>query len=67
MMTTWAPKVCKIMAFMAIIMGLGLVFYILLGFRYMFCDETLNLHLQALYPHYSPDLRTNTYHNPRGP
>ena len=32
--TTWAPKVCKIMAFMAIIMGLGLLFYILLGFRY---------------------------------
>ena len=30
---TWTPKVCKIMAFMAIIMGLGLLFYILLGFR----------------------------------
>ena len=29
---TWTPKVCKIMAFMAILMGLGLVFYILLGF-----------------------------------
>ena len=27
------PKVCKIMAFMAIVMGLGLLFYILLGFR----------------------------------
>ena len=27
------PKVCKIMAFMDIIMGLGLLFYILLGFR----------------------------------
>ena len=27
------PKVCKIMAFWAIIMGLGLLFYILLGFR----------------------------------
>ena len=26
-------KVCKLMAFMAIIMGLGLLFYILLGFR----------------------------------
>ena len=26
------PKVCKIMAFMAIIKGLGLLFYILLGF-----------------------------------
>ena len=30
---TWTPKVCKIIAFMAIIMGLGLLFYILLGFR----------------------------------
>ena len=27
------PKVCKIMAFMAVIVGLGLLFYILLGFR----------------------------------
>ena len=27
------PKVCKIMAFLAVIMGLGLLFYILLGFR----------------------------------
>ena len=33
MVLTWTPKVCKIMAFMAIIMGLGLLFYILLGFR----------------------------------
>ena len=31
---TWTPKVCKVMAFMAIIRGLGLLFYILLGFRY---------------------------------
>ena len=31
--TTWTPKVCKTMAFMASIMGLGLLFYILLGFR----------------------------------
>ena len=31
--TTWTPKVCKIMAFMAIIRGLGSLFYILLGFR----------------------------------
>ena len=31
---TWTPKVCKMMAFMAIIMGLGLLFYILFGFRY---------------------------------
>ena len=28
---TWAPKVCEIMAFMAILLGLGLLFYILLG------------------------------------
>ena len=27
------PQVCKIMAFMAVILGLGLLFYILLGFR----------------------------------
>ena len=32
---TWTPKVCKIMASMAIIMGLGLSFCILLGFRYI--------------------------------
>ena len=31
--STWTPKVCKIMAFRAIILGLGLLFYILLGFR----------------------------------
>ena len=29
---TWIPTVRKIMAFMANIMGLGLVFYMLLGF-----------------------------------
>ena len=29
----YTPKVCKIMAFMAMIMGLGLLFYILLGFK----------------------------------
>ena len=28
---TWTPKVCKIMTFMAVIMGLGLLFHILLG------------------------------------
>ena len=28
---TWTPKVCKIMAFMAIIRGLRLLFHILLG------------------------------------
>ena len=31
---TWAPKVCKIMAFMAVIRGLGLLFYLLLGSSY---------------------------------
>ena len=31
--TTWTPKVCEIMALMTVIMGLGLFFYILLGFR----------------------------------
>ena len=30
---TWAPKVCKIMAFRAVIMGLGLLLCILLGYR----------------------------------
>ena len=30
---TWTPKVCKIMAFWATFRGLGLLFYILLGFR----------------------------------
>ena len=30
---TWTPKVCKIMAFVAISLGLGLLFYILLVFR----------------------------------
>ena len=30
--STWTPKVCKIMAFWAIIWGLGLLFYMLLGF-----------------------------------
>ena len=27
------PKVCKLVAFMAVIMGVGLLFYILLGSR----------------------------------
>ena len=35
-LVTWTPKVCRIMAFMAIIRGLGLLFYILLGFRYRY-------------------------------
>ena len=34
---TWTPKVCKIMALtMAVILGLGLLFNILLGFRYVY-------------------------------
>ena len=33
MYDTWTPKVCKIMAFMAMFKGLGLLLYILLGFR----------------------------------
>ena len=31
--STWVPKVCKIMALMAIFMGLGLLVCILWGFR----------------------------------
>ena len=31
--TTWTPKVCRIMALKVIIMCLGLLFHILLGFR----------------------------------
>ena len=30
---TWTPKVCKIIAFTAVILGLGLLFYMHLGFR----------------------------------
>ena len=30
---SWTQKLCKIMAFMAVILGLGPLFYILLGFR----------------------------------
>ena len=30
---TWTPKVCKIKALMAVIMGVGPLFYILWGFR----------------------------------
>ena len=35
--STWTPKVCNIIAFMAVMLGVGLVFHILfghLGFRY---------------------------------
>ena len=48
---TWTPKVCKIVAFMAVIMGSGLLFYILLGFRY-----TLNPACEARNPAFRPDL-----------
>ena len=34
--STWTPKVGKIIALTAIIMGLMLLFYILLGYRYLF-------------------------------
>ena len=30
---SWTPKVCKIMALMAIFRGFGLLFYLLLGSR----------------------------------
>ena len=33
--SSWTPELCKIMAFMAVIMGLGLLVYILLGFRFL--------------------------------
>ena len=33
---TWSPRVCKIMAFMAVLKGLGLSCCILLGFRYIY-------------------------------
>ena len=32
--TTWTPKVCRIMAFWAIFKRFGPLFYLLLGFRY---------------------------------
>ena len=28
---TWTPKICKIISLLAVILGLGLLFYILLG------------------------------------
>ena len=31
---TWTPKACKIIAFMAVVMGFGFLFYMLLGFRW---------------------------------
>ena len=41
-LTTWTPKVCHMVAFMAIMKGLGLLFYILLGFRY--CQKENGVH-----------------------
>ena len=35
---TWTPKACKIMALMAVIMGLGLLSYMFWWFRYIICD-----------------------------
>ena len=51
--STWTPKVCKIMAFMAILMGLGLLFYILLGFRYHSDDSTHGPMLLSARPEYT--------------
>ena len=43
---TWTPKVCKIITFIAIIINLGLLFYILLGFKIIaFMAVTLGLGL----------------------
>ena len=61
-MPTWAPKVCKIVAFRAIIRGLGLLFYILLGFRYgfkylnmrSFCAKPIQI---IIFGTYNPSIR----------
>ena len=34
--STWTPKVCEIMIFRTVIMGLGLLFYLRLGFGAIF-------------------------------
>ena len=39
----WTPKVCKIMAFLAIIRGLGLLFYIFVGFRWCFSRQDVQV------------------------
>ena len=31
----WTPEICRTIAFIASIMGLGLLFYIFVGFRYL--------------------------------
>ena len=52
--STWTPKVCKIIAFMATIMVLGLLFYMLLGFRYSLfgwlCARAACAQTELLYP-----------------
>ena len=40
---TWTLRVCKIMAFMAIFVCLGLLFYIILGFRLTFLVYLVHL------------------------
>ena len=50
------PKVCKIMAFMAAIMAVGLLFYILLGFRKGLSRDRLNLK-PKLEPIATPECR----------
>ena len=49
----WTPKVCKIVAFMAALKGLGLLFYILLGFRYIY---SLNLRSERCRINYSGEV-----------
>ena len=51
-MPTWTPKVCKIMAFVAIIMGLGLLFYILLEFTLRVQVPNRHILTQNLYYNY---------------
>ena len=46
---TWTPKVCKIIALMAVILGLGPLFYILFGFRYCLVgNKGLGFRVQGL-------------------
>ena len=72
------PKVCKITAFMAIIMGLGLLSYILLAFRYIrgshllgkcrridSYDSESSQFFKPPFPHYVP-YPQHLCNNPRG-
>ena len=45
---SWTPKVCRIMALTAIIMGLGLLFHILLGFRFVLEPQSAAPHCGLL-------------------